>query len=99
MLLCPGRGVLEAAVAFDAERALALWPGLDAAAVERHLDAAVRVCAGTHPATSGMPAGQRFRWLTAPRSTVVQTSPVHTGLTDDPDAVLQRLLTRMVLVP
>jgi hypothetical protein len=40
--------------------------------------------------------GERFRWLTAPRSTVVQAGPVHTGLTDDPEAEVGRLLARLV---
>jgi hypothetical protein len=44
-------------------------------------------------------AGERFRWLVAPRSTVVQPSPVHTGLTDDPAAELDRLLDKVVAVP
>jgi hypothetical protein len=43
--------------------------------------------------------GRRFRWLTAPRSTVIQSGPVHTGLTDDPDAEIERLLRVLVLRP
>ena len=46
---------------------------------------------------AGRPLGERFRWLTAPRSTVVQPGPVHTGLTDDPDAEADRLLRLLVL--
>jgi len=98
VLYCQSRDVLDAAVEFDPARALALAPDLDVAAVQRHLDAAVAICAGTHPATSGMSAGQRFRWLTAPRSTVVQASPVHTGLSPDPERELGVLLDRMVRV-
>jgi Protein of unknown function (DUF3037) len=57
------------------------------------------VCAGAPVAGSvgRLPLGERFGWLVAPRSTVVQPSPVHTGLTDDPEAELERLLRRMVL--
>jgi hypothetical protein len=98
VVYCQSRDVLDAAVEFDPARALALAPDLDVAAVQRHLDAAVAICAGTHPATSGMTAGQRFRWLTAPRSTVVQASPVHTGLSADPGRELRVLLDRMVRV-
>jgi hypothetical protein len=98
VVYCQSRDVLDAAVEFDPARALALAPDLDVAAVQRHLDAAVAICAGTHPATSGMTAGQRFRWLTAPRSTVVQASPVHTGLSPDPGRELGVLLDRMVRV-
>jgi len=54
-----------------------------------------RTCAGQGPAGQSS-LGQRFRWLTAPRSTVVQTGPVHSGLTDDPAAELDRLLELLV---
>jgi hypothetical protein len=46
-----------------------------------------------------LPLRERFGWLVAPRSTVVQPSEVHTGLTEDPRAELERLLQRMVLPP
>ena len=98
VVYCQSHDVLTAAVEFDPARALALAPDLDVAAVRRHLDAAVAICAGTHPATVGMTAGQRFRWLTAPRSTVVQASPVHTGLSSEPERELGRLLDKMVRV-
>ena len=88
--------VLVAGVELDAGRALALDAGLDVAAVRRHLDVVTAVCAGRHPATSAMPPGARFRWLTAARSTVVQASPVHTGLSLDPTSELERLLDSMV---
>ena len=80
--------VLVAGVELDA--------GLDVTAVRRHLDVVTAVCVGTHPASAAMPPGARFRWLTAARSTVVQASPVHTGLSLDPSAELQRLLDSMV---
>ncbi len=89
-------GVLVACSELDDVRALAVDPGLDLASVRRHLDVAAAVCAGTHRASSAMAAGARFRWLTAPRSTVVQASPVHTGLSADPAAELERLLDVMV---
>ena len=67
--------------------------------VRRALQGAADICGG-EPA-AGPPAredrGKRFRWLTAPRSTVVQPGPVHTGLTADPDAEAERLLARLVL--
>ena len=99
IVYCQSRQVLEAAIELDAARVLALAPDLDLAVVRRHLEAAAAVCAGTPPATAGLSAGQRFRWLTAPRSTVVQASPVHTGLSDDPARELGVLLDRMVRVP
>lgn len=88
--------VLVAGVELDGDRVLALDPRLDVTAVRRHLDVVAAVCAGTHPATAAMPPGARFRWLTAARSTVVQASPVHTGLSLDPASELSRLLDSMV---
>ena len=60
------------------------------------LDAATDTCLGSGP-SSGESIGRRFRWLTAPRSTVVQPGPVHTGLTSDPAAEIDRLLRLLVL--
>ncbi len=88
--------VLVAGVELDVARVLALDPRLDVIAVRRHLDVVTAVCAGAHPATAVMPPGARFRWLTSARSTVVQASPVHTGLSLDPAAELDRLLDSMV---
>jgi len=99
VLWCRALEHLQAGIAFDAERARALAPELDVGAVARHLQALQAVCAGDPRA--GAPAtearGARFRWLIAPRSTVLQTSPVHCGLTPDPAAELDRLLSALVL--
>lgn len=101
VVYCGPLGFLRAAVALDPSRALALDPHLDVDAVRRHLAAVVALC--DQDPTAGpngqRGAGDRFRWLVAPRSTVVQASPVHTGLTDDPATDLDRLLHRMVLPP
>lgn len=91
--------VLAAAIELDDERVLALAPGVDLEVVRRHLALVAAVCAGEHPPTADLPMGQRFRWLTAPRSTMVQPSPVHTGLTADPLLELAALLDRMVRLP
>lgn len=88
--------VLASAVELDDDRVLALAPDLDLEVVQRHLALVAAVCAGEHAPTAHLPLGQRFRWLTAPRSTMVQTSPVHTGLTADPLLDLAALLDRMV---
>jgi hypothetical protein len=99
LLYCQTRDFLGARVHLDAGRLRALDRSADPAAVEHALRTAAGVC-GAEP-TAG-PAGEedpgrRFRWLTAPRSTVVQPGPVHTGLTDDPEAELEHLLEVLVL--
>jgi hypothetical protein len=82
---------------------LALDPEADVPGVHRALAAMAQVCGepGAGPAGAGPAAaqdiGRRFRWLTAPRSTVVQAGPVHTGLTRDPDAEIDGLLRALVL--
>ena len=101
LLYCQPRRFLGARIALDSKRVLAIDPAADVASIERALAAVLQVC-GQRPAAG--PAGQqdigrRFRWLTAPRSTVVQPGPVHTGLTQDPEAEADRLLAALVLLP
>jgi hypothetical protein len=69
--------------------------------VRAYLEAARRVCAGGPEAGAVglLPPVQRFGWLAAPRSTVVQPSPVHTGLAEDPREALERLLKVVVRPP
>jgi hypothetical protein len=101
VLYCRADSFLGARVHLDPVRLKALDPDADLEAVRAHLEAVRSVCAGGPGAGSvgRLPLGERFGWLVAPRSTVVQPSPVHTGLTDDPEAELERLLSRMVLPP
>jgi len=76
----------------------ALWPDADLPSIAAALAAAQEVADGT-PAAGGAGAadpGRRFRWLTAPRSVVIQPSPVHTGVTDDPAAELDRIAMAML---
>ena len=84
-------------VHLDADRLRALDPAADVAAIRAALDAAADTCSGDGdgPAAAEQ-IGRRFRWLTAPRSTVVQPGPVHTGLTADPAGELDRLLDLLV---
>ena len=95
LLYCQGRDFLDAAVHVDVDRLRALADGCDASAVQDAADAVARACRGEGPAGTTSP-GQRFRWLTSPRSTVVQPGPVHAGLTEDPAAELARLLDVLV---
>ena len=101
VLYCQEKRFLEAAVHLDPERLRALDPRLDLAAVRAHLEAAPRVCAGGPGAgpIGLLPPVQRFGWLVAPRSTIVQPSPVHTGLAEDPREALDHLLETMVRPP
>ena len=81
----------------DPTRLTALAPDLDLEAVRSALAAIEAVCCG-RPDTAAAEAslGQRFGWLAAPRSTVVQPGPIHGGLTDDPARQLQHLLDMLV---
>jgi len=91
-------GFLEAHVALDHDRLRALAQDVDVALVERHLRAFQAISAGVAGggAIAALPASERFHWLTAPRSTVIQTSPVHVGCGDDPAATLADLMERLV---
>ena len=95
---CPGRNYLKARVELDPARLAALDPGFDRETVERHLNAIPLICEG---GAGGGPIGllpqrARFHWLVAPRSTIIQTSPVHTGFCEDGDRVLEHLFNTMV---
>ncbi len=98
VLFARTRDFLGARVALDRDRLAALWPGADADAVARQLEGLARVARGDPRAgpIARLPAPQRFHWLVAPSSTVVQPSPVHTGLCEDPAAMLDRLFRRLV---
>ncbi len=95
---CPAKKFLKAGVALDYGRLAALDATLDPAIIEKHLEAIKIICAGGANAgpIGKLPPRARFHWLVAPRSTVIQTSPVHTGLCADGDAMLERLLDLMV---
>ncbi len=99
ILSCPGRQFLGTRVHLDAARLRAFAPGLDEDAVRSHLAAFEAVSRGGVDAgpLGELPARQRFHWLVAPRSTVIQTSPVHTGLCRDPQSTLDRLVREYVL--
>jgi hypothetical protein len=98
LVYCRARSFVSARVHLDEARLRCLDPAADVAAVRAALRAVEDVCAGGARAgqAGGDDAGRRFRWLTAPRSTVVQPGPVHTGLTSDPAADAERLLDLLV---
>ena len=101
VLSCPSRDFLEARIDLNAERVVALDPGVDLALVKRHLEAIPVICAGGElaGAIGKLSPRQRFHWLVAPRSTVIQMSPVHSGQCSDPEKALERLLDKMVRTP
>ena len=98
VLFCRQRGFLDARVALDERRLAALAPELDAGVVRAHLDGLVRVAEGEPAAgpIAALPQSERFGWLVAPSSTVVQPSEVHTGLCEDPARTLDELFDELV---
>ena len=98
LVYCRARSYVGARTHLDEARLLALDPDADVAGIRAALGAVEGVCAGGDAAGQAArdDAGRRFRWLIAPRSTVVQPGPVHTGLTVDPAAEAERLLDLLV---
>ena len=99
LLYCQQAAFLGMTVRTDLSPIGALWPQADLEAIVDALAAAREVAHGAASAGGAGQAdpGRRFRWLTAPRSTIIQTSAVHCGFCTDPAAVLDRLLAGMVL--
>ncbi|MFI7451033.1 DUF3037 domain-containing protein [Nonomuraea sp. NPDC049714] len=96
LLYCQPRGYLCAQVELDARRLHALDPTADVECVRQALGAYELACGEESGPLAGESLGGRFRWLTAPRSTIVQAGPVHVGLTTDPEAELARLFGKLV---
>ncbi|HEU4834358.1 MAG TPA: DUF3037 domain-containing protein [Pyrinomonadaceae bacterium] len=95
---CPELSFLEARIKLNEARLLALDPSVDLELVRKHLASIPTICRGGDGAGSigQLPQRQRFHWLVAPRSTVIQTSAVHTGRCADPAAALAHLVATMV---
>ena len=98
VLFAPASGELKCRVRLDASRLQALAAGIDLGLVKRHLDTFESICRGGAEGgpIAELPVSERFHWLTAPRSTVIQVSPVHEGWATDLDAALERLFARYV---
>ncbi|MFJ4715189.1 DUF3037 domain-containing protein [Streptomyces sp. NPDC088785] len=98
VVYCRARSFVTALTHLDEARLLALDPEADVTGVRALLGAVERHCAGGADAgqAGADDAGRRYRWLVAPRSTVVRPGPVHTGLTTDPAAEAERLLALLV---
>jgi hypothetical protein len=98
ILSCADTDFLDARVEVDEALLRALDPAIDLEALQANLAVIPAVCKGGPEAgpIGRLPARGRFRWLVAPRSTIVQPSAVHTGRTSDPAACLERLMARVV---
>jgi hypothetical protein len=93
------KAFLNCRVHLDQKRLTALWPDLDVELVQPHLEAFPRVCEGDPAAgpIARLSRRERFHWLVAPRSTIIQVSPVHSGVSSSPDQTLEELFQRLVV--
>ena len=100
VLFCVARDYLKARTVPDQRRLANLWPEVDVSMVADHLAAFSSICDGAPDAgpIAKLTRRERFHWLVAPRSTVIQVSPVHSGLCGDPELALEELFQRYVLV-
>jgi hypothetical protein len=98
---CPDRDFLEARIELDPARIAALDATLDIESIRAHLSTIPLICRGGEAAgpIGRLPPRERFHWLVAPRSAVIQVSPAHTGRCEDPEALLTRLVETMVRAP
>ena len=99
IVACATQRYLAARIALDVDRLHVLSPSTDPDDVQAALAVIPLIAAGDSRGgpIAALPRGERFHWLVAPRSAVIQTSPVHTGLCNDPDAALDQLVQRLVL--
>ena len=98
IVYCLTERFLGAKVELDSARLRALAPDTDVDTVQQHLASIPRVCAGGRDAgpIGQLPLSERFHWLVAPRSTIIQISPVHVGLCAEPQEALEMLMDRIV---
>lgn len=99
IVFCLEHRFLEARVEVDEARLKALWPEVDVELVQKHLEAIPRICAGDVSAgpIAQLSQRERFHWLVSPRSTIIQVSPVHSGLCEIPGQTMEQL-SRQLLV-
>ena len=98
ILFCLEKDFLQARIEVDEARLRALWPEVDVALVRQHLEAIPRICTGDPDAgpIARLSLRERFHWLVSPRSTMIQVSPVHSGLCENPERALEDLFRKMV---
>ena len=100
IVFCPERQFLDARVHVDESRLKALWPEIDLEMVRRHLQAFPDICSADTAAgpIAKLTQRERFHWLVSPRSTIIQVSPVHCGLSENPDAALEQLSRQLLYI-
>jgi hypothetical protein len=100
VVFCLEKKFLAARIHLDEARLKALWPSIDLDLVREHLEAFPRICAGDSTAgpIAQLSQRERFHWLIAPRSTMIQPSPVHAGLCESTDDLLERLARQLLHV-
>lgn len=101
ILFCLEKDFLKARVEVNEPRLRALWPEIDMDLVRRHLEAIPKICDGAPDAgpIGRLSLRERFHWLVAPRSTIIQVSPVHAGLCDHPERAIEDLFQKAVRLP
>lgn len=101
IVYCRDLKFLQIKYELNPARLLSFAPFIELAELEQRLQAFDRVCCGKPDGgpIGELPLASRFRWLTAARSTIIQTSPVHPGLTDDPTLALEKLYDQLIVVP
>ncbi|WP_337043533.1 DUF3037 domain-containing protein [Emticicia sp. 17c] len=99
ILYCPQKGFLDVKYCLDPTRLKAFSCNLEVTQLEQYLHTLERICKGGKNGgpIGGLPIASRFRWLTATRSTIIQTSRIHPGFCTDPYQTLMRLYTQLVL--
>ena len=98
VFFCLEKRYLAARIHLDEQRLKALWPAIDVELVREHLEAIPRICAGDPAAgpIARLSQRERFHWLISPRSTIIQLSPVHTGLCESTDELTERLAKQLL---
>ena len=100
VVFCLEKRYLAARMHLDEQRLKALWPEVDADVVRAHVEAIPLICAGDASAgpIAQLSQRERFHWLSSPRSTMIQPSPVHTGICDETGGVLERLAKQFLAI-
>ena len=100
VVFCLEKRYLAVRIHFDEARLKSLWPDADPALVQSHLEAVERICAADPAAgpIAALSQRERFHWIVSPRSTIIQPSPVHTGICSGTEDILDRLEKQFLLI-